>query len=146
MIARGAQNLQVVHVERQRREDAARLSLNKETIMSTDTSNSNNRHPHADIIIAWANGETIGVLDESNWMTVDPNVAPTFAPRDKYRIKPKVVMIRHYTLKNGNTTMSIAVRNYSDVEDIYVSQMEASDDVIWLDDWHEASFGPASST
>jgi len=114
--------------------------------MSTDTSNRNNRHPHADIIIAWANGETIECKYHGPWQAVDPNVAPTFAPSDAYRIKPKVVMIRHYTFKNGNTAMSIAAKNYSDIEDIYASQLEECDDIIWLDDWHKASFGPASST
>jgi len=111
--------------------------------MSTDT---NNRHPHADIIIAWANGETIEFLDENTWITVDPDIAPTFAPRDEYRIKPKAVMIRHYAFKYHNKSVNSVVKNYSSTEDIYASQLEVCDDIIWLDNWHKASFGPASST
>ena len=46
------------------------------------------RHKHADIIIAWANGEEIQTNDIGSWREfIDPNYI--FMPDCEYRIKPK---------------------------------------------------------
>ena len=46
------------------------------------------RHVHADIIIAWANGEEIQTNDIGNWRKfIDPSYI--FMPDCEYRIKPK---------------------------------------------------------
>lgn len=46
------------------------------------------RHKHADIIIAWANGEEIQTNDIGNWRKfIDPSYI--FMPDCEYRIKPK---------------------------------------------------------
>ena len=44
------------------------------------------RHPHADLIIAWAEGAEIEMFDGENWNRV---YTPTFKPELQYRIKPK---------------------------------------------------------
>ena len=49
------------------------------------------RHPHADLIIAWANGATIQVLDPltHRWMDL---TSPSWKHSSKYRIKPTNVV------------------------------------------------------
>jgi hypothetical protein len=48
----------------------------------------NQRHPHADVIIAWANGEEIEVGCHNEWF---PCPEPAWCQEDNYRIKPKRV-------------------------------------------------------
>jgi hypothetical protein len=47
------------------------------------------RHKHADIIIAWANGEDIQVLNLDGWECVSN---PWWSEYAEYRIKPKTVV------------------------------------------------------
>jgi len=48
------------------------------------------RHPHADVIIAWAEGKTIQVYSraEDEWHDLPALTGPAFHPDIKYRIKP----------------------------------------------------------
>ena len=45
-----------------------------------------NRHKHADLIHAWAEGATIQYMDDEAWVTVD---TPMFKYDTEYRIKPE---------------------------------------------------------
>jgi hypothetical protein len=56
-----------------------------------------------------------------------------------YRIKPIVVMIRHY--QYGRVVYA-AVQNYSPGEDVTTEKLLADSTTVWLDDWQEAKFGP----
>lgn len=47
------------------------------------------RHPHADIIIAWAKGETVQVKGNGGWVD---DLSPSFLVQCEYRIKPKQVV------------------------------------------------------
>jgi hypothetical protein len=44
------------------------------------------KHKHADVIIAWANGEEIEVWCHNKWF---PCPEPVWCQEDNYRIKPK---------------------------------------------------------
>lgn len=46
------------------------------------------RHKHADVIIAWANGEEIQVYEDDGWYDVSN---PGWFIGKDYRIKPKIV-------------------------------------------------------
>lgn len=62
----------------------------------------NNRHPHADIIIAWANGETIQVrLTDETWCDLPPTIA-SFNEDYEYRIKPKQVVTETQITRDTN--------------------------------------------
>lgn len=49
------------------------------------------RHKHADVIIAWANGEEIEYKWHGEWHDWDDNSTPLFYEDCEYRIKPKGV-------------------------------------------------------
>jgi hypothetical protein len=49
------------------------------------------RHKHADVIIAWANGEEIEYKWHGEWHDWDNNSTPSFYEECEYRIKPKRV-------------------------------------------------------
>jgi hypothetical protein len=51
----------------------------------------NKRHKHADVIIAWANGEEIEYKWHGEWHDWDDNSTPSFYEECEYRIKPKRV-------------------------------------------------------
>lgn len=51
------------------------------------------RHKHADVIIAWANGEEVqyrAIPGEGEWCTLPPS-AMTWCDIAEYRIKPRIV-------------------------------------------------------
>jgi hypothetical protein len=56
-----------------------------------------------------------------------------------YRIKPTVVMVRHYRIEGY---IYVAARNFSPYEDVNTENFLADPAVEWLDDWQEAKFGP----
>ena len=69
------------------------------------------RHKHADIIHAWAEGETIQakVNDgyDKAWIDLETN-NPTFYPSNEYRIKPKIIKregwMNIYRMHDGDRT------------------------------------------
>ena len=93
------------------------------------------RHKHADVIIAWANGEDVQVRHRVTGEWVDLTLhAPTFTG-DEYRVKPKPV-IRKYRV-------ALFIRGSR----IYTSTLDSDWDetvfekdenfVHWLTDWIE---------
>lgn len=54
----------------------------------------NKRHPHADVIIAWAEGKEIQVAnqDKENWRDVSENEL-YFRTDFRYRIKPETILV-----------------------------------------------------
>ena len=89
------------------------------------------RHKHADVIIAWAEGKDVQVWEEFSWRDVTVE-APTFMG-EKYRIKPP------------NKKYRVALFNYNG--NIYTSAADTPEDVEfyekdigfvrWLTDWIE---------
>jgi len=65
------------------------------------------RHKHADVIIAWANGEDVEQrnLDSDRWFPVKAE-HPIWYAHAEYRIKPKIVKkqanVAVYKLKDGS--------------------------------------------
>lgn len=51
------------------------------------------KHPHYDVIVAWANGEECEFLSPNTgeWESLDPEATPAFCENYHYRIKPKRV-------------------------------------------------------
>jgi hypothetical protein len=64
------------------------LSPNAYTLVNEPVQPVSKKRKHADVIIAWANGEDVQILsgDGVNWHDVDQ---PLFAPNTQYRVKPK---------------------------------------------------------
>jgi hypothetical protein len=114
------------------------------------------QHPNSEVIKAWADGEEIQfnstITPEVGWRKYiqsehlrmgGVNWGPWNANQDmyKWRITPKKVMIRHAT--HGDLgTVAVYLKNYNKSEDQATARAEDAADIIWLDEWHEASFGP----
>ena len=91
------------------------------------------RHKHADVIIAWAEGNDVQVWDSFNNCWVDVVLAEPNFKADKYRIKPITEKYRVALLKDNSESYALSV-NRQDYADI-VEQRE--DFVRWLTDWIE---------
>jgi hypothetical protein len=74
------------------------LSPNAYTLVEEPVQPVSKKRKHADIIIAWANGEDVQVLsgDGVNWHAVE---SPLFALNSKYRVKPKE-QVNYYIARN----------------------------------------------
>ena len=61
----------------------------------------------------------------------------------EFRIKPKKVLIRHGSSPycEGGYPF-VVVKHYSSETDSVSAAWENDESVTWLDNWHEASFGP----
>lgn len=95
----------------------------------------NKRHRHADVIIAWANGEDVQVRNSVTGEWADLRAAaPTFNG-DEYRVKPKPV-IRKYRVALFIRGSGIYT---STVDSDWDEHMFEEDDefVRWLTDWIE---------
>ena len=72
----------------------------------------NKRHKHADVIIAWANGEEIEYKWHGEWHDWDDNSTPSFYEECEYRIKPKRVKkegwVNVYKNINGDSRYFLA--------------------------------------
>ena len=111
-------------------------------------------HPNKDILVALANGEEIEWrYKEGKWwqlqvgspsrLDADAMVAllgPEYYPDYSFRIKPKKVMIRHACDAGGN--VFVFTQNFNKQETNAAEMAEKNNRMIWLDEWHEASFGP----
>lgn len=54
------------------------------------------RHKHADLIIAWANGAEIEVqINKDTWCGYSGNAQPSWVLDFNYRIKPKPPIVRY---------------------------------------------------
>lgn len=100
----------------------------------------NKRHPHADVIIAWANGEDIQWLSNGKWETLSPNeMAPSFYPSLQYRVKPKTKVIKFRLYRyhlNSNIGLSLQTE-----EDYLVNPCDKCEETYrflqWVGDWQE---------
>lgn len=92
------------------------------------------RHKHADVIIAWAEGEDVQVWDEGDKCWVDLLLANPNFRADKYRIKPITEKYRVALLLNDDNepyTVSLNSQDYADIIE------QRTDFVRWLTDWIE---------
>ncbi len=91
------------------------------------------RHKHADVIIAWAEGKDVQVwYDLTNeWRDVDDD-AVYFIAKYKYRIKPPPKKYRVALFNNGSIYTSTA----NTQEDVYFFEATPSF-VRWLGGWIE---------
>lgn len=92
----------------------------------------NQRHKHADVIIAWAEGKDVQVWDKNNERWCDMVLADPDFMADKYRIKPPTKKYRVALFNNGSIYTSTA-----DIQED-VDFFEAAHGFIrWLTDWIE---------
>lgn len=101
----------------------------------------------AEIMLAYANGEKIEykVAGHAAWDDTPSLSGPAFNwCNTEYRIKPKKVMIRHALGTEG--MVSVLLRGFNTAEDSVTDVWESDTRTIYLDDWHEASFGPQDSS
>lgn len=105
-------------------------------------------YKHRDIVIAWMDGTTIQhKLRSGEWVDVSPfnSILSTnytmFDENVEYRIKPAPVLIRHYVYQNAlHAYPCVAVRNWNEAANIVSAGLAERRDIIWLDNWHEATF------
>ena len=89
------------------------------------------RHKHADVIIAWAEGKDVQVWDElhSEWRKSAP-----FFTGNKYRIKPPAEKYRVALFRRHNYETLAVASNSPVTAENYESM---PDFVRWLTDWIE---------
>lgn len=90
------------------------------------------RHKHADVIIAWAEGKDVQVRDEGTerWFDVMPG-NPIFSEDREYRIKPPAKKYRVALLKDDSESYALAANNQA-----YADIIEFREDFVrWLTDW-----------
>lgn len=92
------------------------------------------RHKHADVIIAWAEGKDVQVWDECAKCWCDIVKSIPFFMGDKYRIKPPTKKYRVALFRRHDYEPLAAVANSSEVAENYES---VPDFVRWLTDWIE---------
>ena len=85
-------------------------------------------HKHKDLIIAWANGETIQFWGYG-WIDV---LEPNFNSDAKFRVKPKTISI------NGIEVPTPEQQKLSEGTRYYVPCLEADDWINWYE-WSDAS-------
>lgn len=90
------------------------------------------RHKHADVIIAWAEGKDVQVWDKNNERWCDMVLADPDFMADKYRIKPPAEKYRVALFRRHNYEPLAVVANSSEVAKNYESM---PDFVRWLTDW-----------
>ena len=92
------------------------------------------RHKHADVIIAWAEGKDVQIWDSINKRWVDLVLADPNFRADKYRIKPITSNYRVALLLNDdNEPYTVSVNNQDSADIIE----QRTDFVRWLTDWIE---------
>ena len=92
------------------------------------------RHKHADVIIAWAEGKDVQIWNSINKRWVDLVLADPNFRADKYRIKPITEKYRVALLLNDDNepyTVSLNSQDYADIIE------QRTDFVRWLTDWIE---------
>lgn len=102
--------------------------------MCEEENNNLKRHPHADIIHAWAEGQEIQFLCSSGkWVTIGN---PEWSLEAKYRIKPKtkVLKFRNCVLKGENGDLVPILIRKQDTANLYENKPGF---VKWLGPWQE---------
>ena len=103
-------------------------------------------HRNAEAIKAWADGHEIQYNAHGVWYTYSfsaqsGDLGPWGDVYFEWRVAPKKVLIRHAMCDGKIVTL---LKNYSTKEDAVALELQTRPGLLWLDDWHEASFGPLS--
>lgn len=93
------------------------------------------RHKHAEVIKAWADGEKIQYHDTKEW--VDCPVNPSFSAWIDYRVKPETLRYRVALLKH---TSGYSITSTDD-QGLVAFYQGAPSFVRWLTDWIEVEVG-----
>ena len=93
------------------------------------------RHKHADVIIAWAEGKDVQVWDKNNERWCDMVLADPNFRADKYRIKPPAKKYRVALFKD--CTNVGAYTSTADSQEEANCLRERQGFVRWLTDWIE---------
>ena len=93
------------------------------------------RHKHADVIIAWAEGKDVQVWDftQNEWGDVTDK-SPTWCEDWEYRIKPPAKKYRVALFRKPGETPCVVVSNSPVTADNLATM---PDFVRWLTDWVE---------
>ena len=91
------------------------------------------RHKHADVVIAWAEGKDVQVWDEGAKCWCDVKEAPSFMG-DKYRIKPPAEKYRVALFCKHNEEPFAVTANSQVTADSFEAMPSF---VRWLTDWIE---------
>ena len=92
------------------------------------------RHKHADVIIAWAEGKDVQVWDKNNERWCDMVLADPDFMADKYRIKPPAKKYRVALFLESDEDSVAVAANSQTTADHFESR---SNFVRWLTDWIE---------
>ena len=94
------------------------------------------RHKHADVIIAWAEGKDVQVWDEGlkHWRDVITVVTPAFIEDWEYRIKPPAKKYRVALFRKLDEMPLVVASNGQTTADNFESMPGF---VRWLTDWVE---------
>ena len=92
------------------------------------------RHKHADVIIAWAEGKDVQFWDEGAKCWCDVTVSAQAFTWDKYRIKPPAKKYRVALFRRNNYESLVAACNSPAAAENYEF---LPDFVRWLTDWIE---------
>lgn len=83
------------------------------------------KHPHAEVIKAWADGKTVQVLaGNGEWsdMTYSDGSWNTFSPQIQYRIKPEEV-VEYTVVHKSGLSGSHFLKTVEAVGDFYFSEL-----------------------
>lgn len=92
------------------------------------------RHKHADVIIAWAEGKDVQVWDECAKCWCDIVKSIPFFMGDKYRIKPPAKKYRVALFNNNNGNIYTSTADTPEDVEFYEKDIGF---VRWLTDWIE---------
>lgn len=99
----------------------------------------NDKHPHYDVIVAWAEGKTIQTWSGEDRTWYDwtlSHAAPCFYRDNEYRVKPKTFRYRTYLLKACYNDAHY-VESVSEAANKRHPRPEWPQFVRWLGDWQE---------
>ena len=91
------------------------------------------RHKHADVIIAWAEGKDVQVWDEGAKCWCDVKAAPSFMG-EKYRVKPPAKKYRVALFESDTSIYYTSTADTPEDADFYE---KTTGFVRWLTDWVE---------
>ena len=92
------------------------------------------RHKHADVIIAWAEGKDVQIWNSINKRWVDLVLANPNFRADKYRIKPPA---KKYRVALFESDTSVYYTSTADTPEDANFYEKGRDFVRWLTDWIE---------
>ncbi len=96
--------------------------------------NMGQRHKHADVIIAWAEGKDVQVWDKNNERWCDMVLADPDFMADKYRVKPPPKKYRVALFESDTSIYYTSTADTPEDADFYEN---ARCFIRWLTDWIE---------